>query len=246
MHDDTMIAGRHPTSAPSVGYALPDHVRMCIADDVAVFLDLRRNRYFGLDARQTPTLTLLLSGHEPLASPTTQARTLAAFLSERQLLVPCNTACMTAQPAALPRPRISVGRQIAHPVRLTPRLVWRFLESAHWSRQRLRHDSLHAIAHQLNHDSRALVAPGSADTQNMIELALAFRRIRPFAFAARDQCLLHALTLVRFLINCQMPASWVIGVRIHPWRAHSWVQYGEYVLDATPEHVSEYTPILVT
>jgi hypothetical protein len=37
---------------------------------------------------------------------------------------------------------------------------------------------------------------------------------------------------------------WVIGVRAKPWGAHAWVQHDKLLLDANPEHVCEYTPIL--
>jgi hypothetical protein len=38
--------------------------------------------------------------------------------------------------------------------------------------------------------------------------------------------------------------TWVIGVRARPWGAHAWVQQDKLLLDANPEQVCEYTPIL--
>ena len=38
--------------------------------------------------------------------------------------------------------------------------------------------------------------------------------------------------------------TWVIGVRTKPWAAHSWVQQGTLLLDANPEQVCDYSPIL--
>jgi Transglutaminase-like superfamily len=72
-----------------------------------------------------------------------------------------------------------------------------------------------------------------------------FRRLRPFLFAAEDRCLLHALTLVRFLSRYGFYPEWVIGVATQPWGAHSWVQWGDFLLDSNPEKVCRYTPIMM-
>jgi hypothetical protein len=64
-------------------------------------------------------------------------------------------------------------------------------------------------------------------------------------FAAEGRCLLHALTLVKFLNRCDFYPDWVIGVTTQPWAAHSWVQWGSFLLDTTPENVCHYTPIMV-
>jgi hypothetical protein len=68
--------------------------------------------------------------------------------------------------------------------------------------------------------------------------------MRPFAFTSLDQCLFHALALTRFVNDSGQLATWVIGVRLRPWGAHSWVQQNHRVLDTTPEIVREYAPIL--
>ena len=72
-----------------------------------------------------------------------------------------------------------------------------------------------------------------------------FRQLRLYSLTTLDQCLFHALALCRFLSPFGVFPSWVIGVRTHPWGAHSWVQCGDLVLDDTPEHVLEYTPLLI-
>jgi hypothetical protein len=82
------------------------------------------------------------------------------------------------------------------------------------------------------------------DEQRAVELVGIFRRLRPHTFAARDRCLFHSLALVRFMARHDVFPTWVIGVRAKPWGAHAWVQQGKLLLDANPEQVCEYTPIL--
>jgi Transglutaminase-like superfamily len=86
------------------------------------------------------------------------------------------------------------------------------------------------------------------EPSNLVQLAALvgiFRRLRPFVFAAEGRCLLHALTLINFMARYDFYPEWVIGVATQPWGAHSWVQWGRYLLDSNPEKVCRFTPILV-
>ena len=82
------------------------------------------------------------------------------------------------------------------------------------------------------------------DLQRTIELVSVFRRLRPYAFEAKDRCLFHALALQRFLFRYGSYPTWVVGVSARPWAAHSWVQVEECVLDSSPEDVCAFTPVL--
>ena len=77
------------------------------------------------------------------------------------------------------------------------------------------------------------------------DLVAIFRRLRSFTFSSHRRCLFHALVLVNFLSRYGVYPYFVMGVKVDPWAAHSWVQSGEYVLDGTPEQVRFFTPILV-
>jgi hypothetical protein len=72
-----------------------------------------------------------------------------------------------------------------------------------------------------------------------------FTRLRPFALTAHDRCLNDSLALVHFLACQGFFPQWVIGVRAHPFCAHSWVQSAGVVLNDVPEHVRSYRPIFI-
>jgi hypothetical protein len=76
-------------------------------------------------------------------------------------------------------------------------------------------------------------------------LARRYRLMRPFLYTYRDSCLLDSLALLRFLARYHHYPQWVIGVRTQPFRAHSWLQCGDVVLNDTAEHASSYKPLLV-
>jgi hypothetical protein len=84
-----------------------------------------------------------------------------------------------------------------------------------------------------------------SDIFRMARAVDVFRRMRTYVFAAEGRCLLHALTLTKFLSRYGFHTHWVIGIRTQPWGAHSWVQWQEFLLDTTPEKVGKFLPILV-
>lgn len=75
--------------------------------------------------------------------------------------------------------------------------------------------------------------------------AASYLRLRPFALTTHDRCLHDSLALIHFLTTRGLIAQWVIGVRLRPFGAHSWVQRGSVVLNDQPDHVRAYEPILV-
>ncbi|MGH8188072.1 MAG: lasso peptide biosynthesis B2 protein, partial [Steroidobacteraceae bacterium] len=136
----------------------------------------------------------------------------------------------------------SGGYDAPHRVSLRLHHITRFLRACLWAKRAVRSQRLYTIACELS-EAKAQ-ARNAGDVQRAIELVAVFRRLRPYRFAARDQCLFHALALVKFLAHYDTFPTWVIAVRSRPWGAHSWVQMGDLVLDANPEEISGFTPIL--
>jgi hypothetical protein len=92
--------------------------------------------------------------------------------------------------------------------------------------------------------TRAILGGYTFNLERVASLVFIFRRIRPMLFVADGHCLLHALTLVNFLAIYNEFPCWVLGIKTEPWGAHSWVQFGDYLLDTNPEKVCAYEPIL--
>jgi hypothetical protein len=86
--------------------------------------------------------------------------------------------------------------------------------------------------------------PNAAEPE-LQQLVFTFRKLRPWLYTARDGCLFDSLAMVDFLYRRSISAVWVIGVRTaNPFAAHSWVQYGDLVLNDDLVKVEEFTPIL--
>lgn len=237
-------------------YWLPSHVRACSTATGTVLLDLRRNRYFGVGRKETWALSSLAANWQK------PAMAAASFASDTSPL-PIEDAVRIAdklvqagllsnsapQPAAFTPTEVdlnslltSVGHELDRKSSIRLRHIVRFLRACTWARRSVRSRTLYLVAEEVGRQKNA----GSArfDADRAIELVGIFRRLRPHTFAARDQCLFHALALIKFLASYDVHPTWVIGVRTKPWAAHSWVQQGTLLLDANPEQVCDYTPIL--
>ena len=71
-----------------------------------------------------------------------------------------------------------------------------------------------------------------------------FSWLRPFAYAESDACLFDSVVLTDFLFRQGIAADFLVGVRIRPFAAHSWVQAQGFALNDLPEYLAAYTPIL--
>lgn len=232
----------------SSGYWLPGHIRISPNASGAVVLDLQRNRYFGIGQKEIQAITRVVGNLPPNSTAWPQqsmeeSLALAARLATAGLL--------TTEPHQggfiegvidLEGDLSSVGHEIEVPGALHAGHVWLFARSCLWAKWALRRWSLYRIAQSVAQRKQA--GGGAFDLHECAALVGIFRRLRPMAFTAQDQCLFHALTLVRFLAFHKVFPSWVIGVRMRPWGAHSWVQHHTLLLDALPEEVCEYSPIL--
>jgi hypothetical protein len=218
-----------------------------------ILLDLERNRYFGIGTRETRALSTLAlnwneangAGAEVEPLPPDTAIVMADALIDAGLLsreAPADRASLCSAAPDLSGALTSAGHELSRETSLRLAHISAFLGALAWTRRALRTRTLYSIACELR--DRKAAAAGSFDRQRAIELVGIFRRLRPHTFAARDRCLFHSLALVRFMSRHAVFPTWMIGVRAKPWGAHAWVQQDKLLLDANPEHVCEYTPIL--
>ena len=232
---------------------MPPHTRVCVTATGAVLLDLKRNRYFGLGYREARSLYTLAANWS--AASMSSGRALepmqpddAARLADALI----KAGFLTADPPTEAGPPItsidsaamltSVGYELAAAPQLHLNHILAFLRACIWAKRAVDSRLLYSIACEVAKSKAGLTH--DIDLQHTVELVSLFRRLRPYAFAAKDQCLFHALALLKFLAHYNIFPTWVIAVRPTPWAAHSWLQSGSFVLDCNPEEICEYTPIL--
>jgi len=233
---------------------LPKHVHFCSTETGVIFLDLRADRYFGLSDAQARVLQTVVEGWSAtgLATPAEdsanheRACTVAEQLFEMGLLTRDARQGRLARPASAPQEYLMGAAGLALELRRKIRLrdVARFAMACISAAVSLRFLELETVVRRAT--ARKVRHQGSQTTppENLNEIVAAFRTLRSYTFTARGKCLFHSVALINFLAAYGIYPTWVIGVRTSPFGAHSWVQHGKYVLDATPESMCFYTPIL--
>ena len=232
---------------------MPPHTRVCVTATGAVLLDLKRNRYFGLGYREARSLSTLATNWTAASTPSAHplepmqgedAARLADALVKAGFLTA--VAPTEAGPSFVSLDSSAALTSIGYELTATPRLhlhnIVAFLRACIWAKRAVDSRLLYSIACEIAESKAGLTHDNRLE--KTVELVSLFRRMRPYAFSAKDQCLFHALALLKFLAHYNIHPTWVIAVRPTPWAAHSWLQLGTFVLDCNPEEISGYTPIL--
>lgn len=105
---------------------------------------------------------------------------------------------------------------------------------------------MHAIARAVAARRARADASNHAISHAQLHRTMAtYDRLRPLVFTARDQCLFDSLVLINFLAGKGLFPRWIVGVKASPFRAHSWVQWGDLVLNDQHQNVQRFKPILI-
>ena len=243
----------------SAHFGIPAHIHVCVTAAGSVILDVRRDKYLGLGREETELLADAVPGWPaPVWQRSLCSATSASIKAENALceslvadgVLERIAACKDARAVlALKDMRgewISIGDELEVRGRVTLRHVVNFLSAYLWVRFSLARRPFSSVVQEVTaRKMRAVSDICGFDINRLAAQVDVFRRLRPFVFAAEGRCLLHALTLIRFLSHYQLHPEWVVGVATQPWGAHSWVQWGNYLLDSNPEKVCGYTPIMM-
>jgi hypothetical protein len=232
-------------------YALASHVFVCLQDEHVVFLDVRKDRYFALEAAQTRGLDALVRGWPVRAADTARAVTdlmksgVLKVLADRGLLANGQRAGKDATPIQhVPAAEEIAADDTAEAPAIGPLAVCRFIAAALAASASLKLLPFERVIRQAR--ARRMHAEMAAlDRERAQELIAIFSWLRPFAFTAKDACLFEALALSGFLAAHGIYPQWVFGVQARPFAAHCWLQHQGVVLNDTVEYVSRYTPIMV-
>jgi hypothetical protein len=225
--------------------ALAEDVHVCFTEEAAVFLDLRRNKYLGIDAEHVPAVRRLVEGADANEE---QTSALAQALITRGLFTRNERRQERGRAQSLPRAKAAITEldqawDSVVPVRTHH--VFNLLRSyviavALWRLFPLTFTVRRAAARKAR-----LGEATHIDIEELRNLIDVFERVRPAFYAAHSRCLVDTITLVEFLSRYSICPDWVFGVRTRPFEAHTWAQYDGYVLNDHPARTNTYVPILV-
>jgi hypothetical protein len=208
-------------------YLLPNQVSFCEVSGRLIFLDLLHDRYFCL----RPAAEAAFRNKLPIGS---EQQTDEAFraVDDRPVALLARTV-PTATRSVLDQPAI------ARPGWAEVACACAALLAA---RASLRRRGLAATVSRMREIMAARSNSIQASTSERI--ARAFMRA-DLVLSPLDQCLPRSIALASTLARRGISASLVIGVRLRPFLAHSWVQSGTLLLNDRPDVVCTFVPILV-
>jgi len=210
---------------------LPDHIRFCEIGGQRIFLDLRRDRYF-----QLPPTADRAFGDLVLGSAA-DAEMVGALAAAGLLVAPPEGRPATA--TVHPPPKRSLPEEEPS-VRVSWRGLPEVLLLVLWARRAV---SRQRLSRLIGRPARP-AAPDAASQDRLDRCVHAFqaaRRLVPIA----PNCLYDSLALRQFLLRRSVQADLIVGVKLHPFGAHCWLQDGPRVLNDTLASARDFAPILV-
>jgi hypothetical protein len=231
-------------------YYIGRHVHLCLTGEHVVFLDLRRDKYQAIGARERRALQSCIAGWPSESAdslPCEDAQGLIEALLAQGLLTADRT---VGKDLAIPRiaPPSAELRDVdtENDDRTTARDVLRFAFACSRAAFALRFTSLERIVESIRLRKQRALERGEVSTlASDRRCAATFDRLRPFAFTSDTFCLYDSLAMLEFLALYGSFPEWVIGVHTSPFAAHSWVQAHGFLFNGPIDHVARYTPILV-
>ena len=209
---------------------VPPDIGIALMDSRAVVLDVAADRYLQLGGRLAAALGAI---SRALAS---EDRNAVAALLDAGYVVESDA---VIQPIRLPiRPARALPIGIASVADLA------FVALAAATLRTVAALRVHGFARTIdNARARKSRHPRLIDDEEAaVRVALAFAGAR-LAIPIKRVCLPDALTLFRLLTDSGIESSFVIGVKLDPFAAHSWVQTNATLLTDDLDVVAELTPI---
>ncbi|MCM8732399.1 lasso peptide biosynthesis B2 protein [Hephaestia sp. GCM10023244] len=205
-----------------------------------VVLDIRTNRYSAFDGELAAALIWLSNSPRPdQPPPSLEALSRLTRCGFAQNDGPSESRDMpdVSTASAYPTPRYCdpLGQPLG--LRGTIDVLGNLLSA--WDA--LRSGSMAVLLRRLETSVCRSAAKYDTDLQRLID---AYYAARPF-FPARPICRLDALALRGFLRGRGVSAQFVLGVRLDPFIAHSWVQVTEIAIGEAHDRIRQFTPMLV-
>lgn len=211
----------------------------CVTNNRAVFLDLSTDRYVCLPPDLEGAFLNLLQ--DPPGTKTDESA--QSLLIDTGLFIRNPDTRPFVAPAAIPTPKRSLLEQ-DEPTCLAMHVAVATVSQL-ITTLRLRNQSLGRTVIRL----RRQKANGHAFPHDVSDAEIS-RYVRAFLMTRRlianqNRCLQRSIALVDYLALFGLYPTFVIGVRMQPFAAHAWVQFGETVLNDYLDEVLVHTPILV-
>ncbi|WP_257538986.1 lasso peptide biosynthesis B2 protein [Sphingobium sp. CFD-1] len=215
------------------GFTLREGLSFCRTEGRTIFLDLNADRYFGLRPGLDQAFECLID------TGSIDDRHGDALLEAGII----TRSSIGDRPAPCPRTQSSETSLPMEKPCVSPAYVASAIARRLWWRARVKHlpfsRNIGSIERRKQH-----VAQRTAPPSRLAQLDQAYRQAA-MILSARDQCLPTALSLASWLIALGFRPDLVLGVKLNPFQAHSWVEVDGMVIADNPEQVRPFNPIRI-
>jgi hypothetical protein len=205
----------------------------CLCDGRSVFLDLARDRYFCLPHESERIFQAWAAG-EAVSMPALDRLVAGGLLAGGE--------AGSREPAACPPALRDLAEE--RPGRARALDVAAAAAGQLHARFSLRRTPVAILLARLAAARSAQSHDRHPNEGRAREVARAFRNAA-MVLRAEDQCLPRAIAARWLCDRRKLDAALVLGVRLDPFAAHSWVQAGDAVIVGDLEQIRLFTPILV-
>ena len=215
---------------------LGEEIHLAILGSEAVILDLKRDRYTGLNPRLTAAIIRALTSDDLIEDDPA-----IVALSKRGFIVD-HVSSQDERPTLPRHASNSIWPSIRHGLGWNPPAqATETLNALGLVQASLHFRHLFKTINWLRREKSA--AHGKPNGRSSAEILDRFHAVRPW-FPYRPICRLDATALCLLLWRHGYPADLVFGVRVRPFAAHCWVQHQDSVLFDTADMTATYTPIM--
>lgn len=221
-------------SGCAMGYALRAGLSFCETGERLVFLDTLADRYFCLEEGVELAFRELLRGSGQVE--------LSSVLQKTGLLV-------RTQMAGVPvrcEYRTVARESLLDAPATKPSRFWLLVVLIRLvlARRALKRGRFHRLLEELRAAKAPTWSRQACPVSPLTELAGRFEHTAR-AMRSHDQCLPRSIALARLAYSRGLAVDLVIGVRLHPFAAHCWVQSGQWLLNDRLDNTRTFTPIFV-
>jgi Transglutaminase-like superfamily len=232
------------------GYLLTSHTYVCETNGHAVFLDLRNDKYIALRAEEVAALRSRVRGwpaseyqaNDPSGGSECSVELLRTLI-DAGVLTQDQSRGKEALSVAVDPVTTTIDDIVGHFPVITLRDCRRFIWAWVLTSVMLNTKPLQQLVRRVQ-SRKARQREAAFDVHEAHRLMTVYFILRPNFFDARSACLRDSLTFVEFFALNHLYPTWVFGVTMDPFAAHSWVQEGPMVLNDYIPHVTQFKPIL--
>lgn len=242
---------RHGSPSPFRYYLAP-HVHACYARGDIVLLDVRNDRYIGIDSSDNAELCAHVGGLPPTINAGSNGSHSAgasnspfiAELLKSGLIQNHGAQRLLPETGTLRRAEsVLIEGYTRQRTKLTAADVASGIHAMTKAAILLRWLSFEQNILRL-HRIHSRKGSGEFDLDRARRAVLKFRKLRPIMYADHDACLFSSLAMHEFLARRGLFPRVVLGVATRPFSAHCWLQHDTVVVNDELERVNEYSPIL--